>query len=1730
MLLAVSCLQDPVAPSNEAAMPTVSYDKDTQTRVSVVLRGSIPANVQGLADYGFAVVEGGFSTGTPKKYSAKEQSTNAFSCLAMVTPNKHYEIRSYYTNGQQTKYSDAITFDAPSTSAAELSDVTYVRGKLTANIIDDGGREINEVGFCWAQEEDIRAIRRSSKHKAELNADGSFSLDFLGLRPGEVYYVLAYAENSDSDAEAVGYSRKPFILVVTEDDFVDIEDANFAAYLISNFDTNRDGKMSYREMKAITTIDVSTDNIASVREISLMPDLTRLSVAARNRGTGKLKKMDVNYNSKLTTIICDNNKLDSVVVRNIPMLDTLSCNRNQMTEIDVSSNPLLSYLDCGSNQIPELGDLSHNKELKHLDFRGNLVKEVDISPCLAIREFNATSCPSLKIIYVWPDFFDETEDHNKFYKDDTAEYVISPNAPIVIPDLNFRKYCIEHFDTDKNGEVSYKEAKDATRIDVCTDDIETLKGIAFFTSLTYLRCYGTVYDDSFVIRNGRLTSLDVSGQTELDTLDCSGNQLNSLNVSENTKLFLLNCAGNSLSTLDLSGISRLTDLDFKGNQVASIALSGNTALLRLDCSKNKLIALDVSRSVALKELNCSGNRIPVLDLSGNKEISWLDCSSNALQEMNIVQNRKLSYLDCTNNPLATIYLYANQVVTTLRKPEGTKLFYLIDSISILPETVSLKVEETCTLTAVIEPSDAIDKTVVWKSSDEKVAVVSDAGFVTAKTVGSCDITASCGGKTATRSVYVNPIPVEEITLDKSEYAIQMKQSFTLQATVKPVNATDKTVTWASSDESIATVSGGTVTGVSVGNCVITAKAGDKSASCKLVVNPIPVSEIILSNTSLELVVGDSQDLMATILPEDATDKSLTWESSDTRVATVSEKGKVTAIAVGSCTITAKSGTVSAECVVTVKSIPVSSISLDKSECSLVVGETQTLVATVLPDNATYKAVTWESSDAQIASVSAGVITAIGVGTCQITASAGNHTASCEVTVSPRFIEVASISLSAGSLALTVGESHSLTATVLPENATDKTVTWSSSDSNVATVSDGSVRAIAVGTCNITAKAGNQTATCHITVSTAVVAVTSVSLDRSSLSLIVGNSTILSATVLPENATDKTVAWSSDDTSVATISDGYVTAVGAGSCVITAAAGEKSDHCTVTVTAGGGGEVPVSSVSVTPASCSLEVGATQTLSATVLPDNATDKTVWWSSDNTSVATVSSSGVVTAVAVGTCKISAKAGTQTGYCEVTVNSAESFVAINSENFPDDNFRSYVSTNFDKDGDGQLSSDEINIQPTIYVPGMSIKSLKGIEFFTSLSSLVCYNNQLTTLDVSGNTQLRSLSCGGNQLKILGLSNNSLLTSLSCYGNQLTTLNLSGNNSLKELSCSNNQLTTLDLSGNPMLQELYCSNNQLTTLNVSNMHSLTFINCESNNLTELKVDGCANLLSIYCNKNQLGTIDIQSCMALQRLYCEHNSISSLDASGLLSLVTLDCYNSGLSSLLVDGCKSLQYLECPYNQLVNLDVSSCVELRSLNCIYNQLSSLSLGALLELVALSCSGNNLTAIDISGCSSLKDLQCGQNNLKSLDISSNHQLNRLLCEINQLTNLNVNNNKDLQRLECYNNQITSLDVQECIKIEYINCYNNKLSSLDVSKNESLQRLDCQDNQLVILDISNNIALQWLTCYGNLLTSLDVSNTSLNHLTCAPNPYLTEIWLKTGQTIENFVYDTSIATIKYK
>ena len=418
---------------------------------------------------------------------------------------------------------------------------------------------------------------------------------------------------------------------------------------------------------------------------------------------------------------------------------------------------------------------------------------------------------------------------------------------------------------------------------------------------------------------------------------------------------------------------------------------------------------------------------------------------------------------------------------------GTKTAVCLVTVGAVAESVALdKTEmtiargETVQLSATVTPADVAEP-VTWTSSNEEVASVSD-GRVTGVNAGKATITAAIGDKSASCDVTVL-IPSEGVTISKTELYLKKGEWEQLTATVTPEDATDK-LEWSSSNDAVAPVTPeGRVTAVGGGEAVITAKAGNMSATCKVMVS-VPVTSVSVKPESATLYVGgESLALQATVLPEDADIKEVVWESGNTAVATVDANGKVSPVAEGTAVITAaaKGTDKSASCTVTVTYKDVESVTVSPSTMSLYIGEKGSLTATVQPEYAKDKTVTWASADESIATVSQnGQVTAVAIGTVEITATAGQKTGKCTVNVISRL--VTSVTLDKSSLSMTLFTNEKLTATVTPNNAEDGNVEWTSSDPEVASVDEnGNVSSLKPGTTVITAKAGNYSASCNVTV-------------------------------------------------------------------------------------------------------------------------------------------------------------------------------------------------------------------------------------------------------------------------------------------------------------------------------------------------------------------------------------------------------------------------------------------------------------------------------------------------------------------------------------------------------------------------------------------------------------------------------------------------------------------------
>lgn len=485
------------------------------------------------------------------------------------------------------------------------------------------------------------------------------------------------------------------------------------------------------------------------------------------------------------------------------------------------------------------------------------------------------------------------------------------------------------------------------------------------------------------------------------------------------------------------------------------------------------------------------------------------------------------------------------------------------------------------------------------------------------------------------SLEVAVVSISSITLNKEETSLYVGGQETLTATVSPSNATDKTVTWSTSNSSVASVSNGTITANAVGSAVITARAGNFQAQCRVTVSPISVTGISLNKSDITLNIGDTEGLNATISPANATNKTVVWTSSNENAATVTADGLVSAVGEGTSTITVTTndGHFAATCFVTCQEVAVSSLTLSTDTLTLYAnGGNETVTATVLPAYATNKTVSWSIDDTSVATISPNganvVITPISVGTATLTATAGSKTATCSIEVSgeaPKWTLVEKksdlvigrkvvIAAAESSVAMsTTQNSNNRASTAVTKSG--KYLTWDSS----------------AGVQEFTLQSGNQSGTYAFYTGSGYIYAASSSKNylnteeelSNNSSWTVDLSSGVASIIAQGNYTHNVLQYNST-------SDLF-------SCYGTAS---QKDVSIYTLKSGStGDEVLVTDISLSPSSSTLEVGENVTLTPTISPDNATTKLVSWESDDTSVARVNN-GVVTAVGAGTCTITATA----------------------------------------------------------------------------------------------------------------------------------------------------------------------------------------------------------------------------------------------------------------------------------------------------------------------------------------------------------------------------------------------------------------------------------------------------------------------------------------------------------
>lgn len=543
-----------------------------------------------------------------------------------------------------------------------------------------------------------------------------------------------------------------------------------------------------------------------------------------------------------------------------------------------------------------------------------------------------------------------------------------------------------------------------------------------------------------------------------------------------------------------------------------------------------------------------------------------------------------------------------------------------------------------------------DNVINWTSSNNKIASINNNGKVTGISEGNVVITAILKNNTLTHDLSVIK---KEINLQiEGPNIIELGKSATLTAIITPDN--NQNVLWKSSDSTIVSIdSYGTVTGLKEGNAIITATCEGKEESIIISVekkeNIVHVTDIkITGSTSVK--VGSSITLKASITPSNATNNNVTWTSSDNSIANVDKNGIVKGINKGKVIITAKCDGISKTININVEentvTIHVNKITINGNS-KIELGKTIKLTTIIDPNNATITNVNWSSSNTNIATInSSGEVTPKAVGTVTITAECDGKTATKKIEVykNTTTIPVSSVSIT-GASETTLGNTITLTANITPSNATNKTVNWTSSNNNIATVNNGVVTPKSTGTVTITAECDEKTATKPITVKSSIVSVTSITLTGSN-SVNVGSTIQIVATVSPSNATNKTLTWSSSNTNVAVVNNGVVTGKSAGRVAITATANNGvSKNIMIDVTN------PVQDFSIIQQKTQLNVGEVFTYTT-----SNNGRTITWSSSNSNVLSITSQGVATAKAAGTVTLTVTDGFKTSNITVKVVQTDS------------------------------------------------------------------------------------------------------------------------------------------------------------------------------------------------------------------------------------------------------------------------------------------------------------------------------------------------------------------------------------------------------------------------------------------------------------------------------------------
>lgn len=540
------------------------------------------------------------------------------------------------------------------------------------------------------------------------------------------------------------------------------------------------------------------------------------------------------------------------------------------------------------------------------------------------------------------------------------------------------------------------------------------------------------------------------------------------------------------------------------------------------------------------------------DDASNKEVWW----SSSNPDVVIVDETGLLTAKGSGNATIIVQSADSGVIDVC----NVSVYQPVETVTMNTHEMTVRKGTIFWLNAVAGPEDAINKTIVWSSSDENIAIVDQTGMVTTLNPGQCTIIATSQDTgVLDKCVVTVTEPVTGISLNATDITLYTGEKFVIIPVVEPVEASDKSVTYLSSDPTVAAVdTNGIVTGMKGGSAIILVTTVERGlvASMKVTVHEF-VTGIKINNSSPYINYNETRRLTVDITPTSATNQGVRWSTSNPSVITVNEKGNITAVGYGTAVITATAvdGSEISDSVIITSVKPVISITTNPTSVTMLEGQSQDVVAIVSPSDATFTEVEWTSSDTSIAKVDFnGTITGVSAGICYVTATStdgNNIQAKVKVTIKPA-IPATSVIINSESITMLPGQTRPLSVRLKPTKSTDN-YTWVSGDTSIATVDEnGNVYAKGQGITQIycIAESGVEDS-CEVKV---------LALNASSITIEqydYYNLDVFGAT--------EPIKWYTSNARVATVLNGKVIARSVGTCYITAKVDGKVLYCKVTVT-------------------------------------------------------------------------------------------------------------------------------------------------------------------------------------------------------------------------------------------------------------------------------------------------------------------------------------------------------------------------------------------------------------------------------------------------------------------------------------------------------------------------------------------------------------------------------------